>query len=115
MSFSRQSTNDEIASAGVKALLILYGGLPDDTLDELRYTRFREKVASRSSADCSTDKCFSTYHSFIELPTTTVLVFIGKFNNGWSDLNPILNPKNQGSRVALNLSGQTYHKLQMPF
>jgi hypothetical protein len=95
LTFSRQFTDDEIASVDVKALLILYGGLPDDTLDELSYTRFRERVASRSSADFSTGNCSSTYHS-IELPTTTVLVFICKFNNGLSDLNPILNAEERG-------------------
>ena len=48
--FSRESTRDDIMSAGEKALSCLYGGSRKEGLDELRYRRFREKIATRTSA-----------------------------------------------------------------
>ena len=48
--FSRESDRDEIFSAGQKALSCLYGGSINESLDELRYRRFREKVSTKTSA-----------------------------------------------------------------
>lgn len=39
----------DVVDAGEKALLIIYNGKATDTLDSLRYQRFCEKVASKSS------------------------------------------------------------------
>ncbi len=40
---------DDVTAAGEKALLTIYKGKPSDALDSLRYKRFCEKVASKSS------------------------------------------------------------------
>ena len=45
----RNSTRDEILLAGENALVCLYGGRPGETLDHLRYVKYCEKVASRST------------------------------------------------------------------
>lgn len=41
---SKTSCHEDVASAGEKALLMMYGGDPGITLDELRYVKFNEKV-----------------------------------------------------------------------
>ena len=46
---SQESTKEEIEKAGDKAVVHLYGGNEQDTLDTLRHKKFNEKVASRSS------------------------------------------------------------------
>ena len=47
--FANSSSQDDVARAGEKALVIIYNGKPADTLDSLRYHRFCEKVASSST------------------------------------------------------------------
>ena len=44
-----QSSKSEVISAGERALVLLYGGGPSDTLDKLRYRRFSEKVQKTST------------------------------------------------------------------
>ena len=44
--FIRQSSLEEIAAVGEKALCCLYGGRPNEGLDVVRYRRFCEKVAT---------------------------------------------------------------------
>ena len=45
----RTATVEEVVSAGEKAVIAMYNGSPTDTLDELRYKKFTEKVALSTS------------------------------------------------------------------
>ncbi|KAG1676659.1 hypothetical protein GQR58_014154 [Nymphon striatum] len=47
--YNETSTKDDIIEAGEKALVLLYNGQQDDTLNGLRYKKFCEKVATKSS------------------------------------------------------------------
>ena len=44
------STVDEVKTAGENALVCLYGGKPGQTLDQLRYQRYLEKLACKSKS-----------------------------------------------------------------
>lgn len=46
---SESSTADQVTTAGEKALLVLYGGKPEDTLNTLRYKKFCEKTATKTT------------------------------------------------------------------
>ena len=48
--FSEESSAaDQVARAGEKALLVLYGGKPGTNLNRLRYQRFCEKTAAKTT------------------------------------------------------------------
>ena len=47
--FNLHSTVDDIVAAGENALVSLYGGKPGEKLDSLRYQRYCEKLATKSS------------------------------------------------------------------
>ncbi|KAG1697371.1 hypothetical protein GQR58_005968 [Nymphon striatum] len=47
--YNETSTKDDIIEAGEKALVLLYNGQQDDTLNGLRYKKFCEKVATKST------------------------------------------------------------------
>ena len=44
------STPEEVKNAGENALVCIYGGKPGQTLDQLRYQRYLEKLASKSKS-----------------------------------------------------------------
>lgn len=48
--YNKKATNEEIISAGTKALVILYNGTESESLDLVRFQRFKEKVSVGKSA-----------------------------------------------------------------
>lgn len=97
---SNGSETSEIAAAGKKAVCILYNGKPAQELNDLRYTRFLEKVSSRTTAvqvqSLPPTEAAVHYHSlrmFYQIQTWIGTKTLDPLQYGWELKNNMLRPK----------------------
>jgi hypothetical protein len=79
------ATEDDIVCAGEAALVCLYKGTSDDTLDKLRLQRFQQKVATSTS--CVQPKSLPTTASTAKYHSLRVYLQVQVWA-GRTDLNP---------------------------
>ncbi len=82
----KRATQESIIIAGEKALVILYGGSEPTTLDELRYTKFCEKVSKSTSQvephSLPPTSAAAKHHSLC------VFYQVNEWKNDCNDMNP---------------------------
>jgi 5'-3' exonuclease len=101
------ATEDDIVRAGEAALVSLYKGTPEDTLDKLRLRRFHQKVATSTSVvqpeSLPPTSSAARYHSlrvYLQVQVWTGCTDINQQTFGWKEVEGSFIPRQCDMEVA---------------